>query len=401
MRFAVPLLAALGGLPVAMGHTWIEQMRNIDADGNFFGEYGYPRGYKAKTDPGYDGNSMNYLLPPLEQQPPFINSTNLLCHPNQRKQEQSDKYPRLKTQAGGHVALRYMENGHISLPEQQVGKPEKAGTVYVFGTTDPKDDEKIADVLKWTADGQGGNKRGVLVGAQNYDDGRCYEQNNSPIHNERAAKFPNWMMGQVPDGDKGPGNAALFCETNIEIPKDAQTGKPYTLYWVWQWPTKPQTSVYTDGKDEYYTTCMDVDIVDTLKQDRTFKAKFPLVQQDAMSVAVSNFASRTALVDDPIKGELGNVFHGQQTQSGVQTTLQTSLATPPAATTGIEIPTLTDRPGASSAPSANPGGNNAVTIIVTERITVTAPAATAIVTASKQHVARHGARFRGMFTVDH
>ncbi|KAF2110888.1 hypothetical protein BDV96DRAFT_650496 [Lophiotrema nucula] len=94
-------------------------------------------------------------------------------------------------------AYRYTENRQVSLPYQQVGKPEKAGTIYVFGTQNPKDDEKIADddekiavsfselrmataparmvpkddqkiadVLQWTEDDNGGNKKGILVGIE-------------------------------------------------------------------------------------------------------------------------------------------------------------------------------------------------------------------------------------------
>ena len=56
---------------------------------------------------------MIYALPPLQQQPPFINASNLLCHPNQI---QSDKYPRLQAKVGKWASHRYAENGHVSNP---------------------------------------------------------------------------------------------------------------------------------------------------------------------------------------------------------------------------------------------------------------------------------------------
>ncbi|KAF2469164.1 uncharacterized protein BDR25DRAFT_51495 [Lindgomyces ingoldianus] len=391
------LVVVLAACPVVNGHTWVEQLRNINDQGKYVGEYGYPRGFVSKTDPGFTGDSNNFLNPPLQQQPPFINATNLLCHPSQRAQKQNDKYPRLQAVPGGFMALRYMENGHVTAPSPQVGKPEKGGTIFVYGTTQPSENEKIATVLQWTKDGSGGDKRGVLLGANDFDDGRCYETNDTPISKQRKTSDPNFALGQVSDG---PGNYPLFCETNVALPKDTATGKTYTLYWVWQWPTSPgKVDVLPNGKDEYYTTCMDVDVVDTIKQDAA-NAKFALgPQQDAMSVAVKDFASRTAIMTDPIKGELGDVFNSKPTVSGgnpaaSQPALQTSIAVPSNGTS-INIPTLTQRPGAQ--PTQQPDG--IVTVTVTQRITVTAPTAVETKVARAAHVRRHtgGVKFRGRF----
>ena len=130
----------MAAAPVAMGHSWIEQLRNVNDKGEYVGEYGYPRGMVAKTDPGYSGTSMNYEIPG-DKTPGnvFITNSTLLCHEKQRKQEQSqDKYPRLQATPGGFVAMRYTENGHVSLPNNQLGKPKKGGTIFVYGTTSPK-----------------------------------------------------------------------------------------------------------------------------------------------------------------------------------------------------------------------------------------------------------------------
>ncbi|KMU90439.1 hypothetical protein CIHG_08249 [Coccidioides immitis H538.4] len=55
---------------------------------------------------------------------------------------------------------------------------------------------------------------------------------------------------------------------DIALPKKVPTDKPYTLYWVWDWPTAPNVdSGLPKGKAEIYTTCMDVDIV----KDRIFQ----------------------------------------------------------------------------------------------------------------------------------
>ena len=71
---------------------------------------------QSKAEPGYDSErDINYPLPPLAQQPPFlpfIGSSNLLCHPNQRKPVQSEKWPCVQAKTGGWVSLRYAEKGY-------------------------------------------------------------------------------------------------------------------------------------------------------------------------------------------------------------------------------------------------------------------------------------------------
>lgn len=309
------VVAALAAAPVALGHTWIEQLRNINDKGEYVGEYGYPRGMVSKTDPGFNGFSMNIELPAYQGRI-FIDENTPLCHPSQTKQAQSqDKYPRLKVMPGGFLAMRYQENGHVTKPNNQVGKPEKGGTIFVYGTTTPKEDEKLVDVLLWSQDGQGGDKRGTLLTINDFDDGRCYEMNETPISQGRRKSVPNFAMGQVQEGV--PGNYPLMCETNVQLPKTADLGKPYTLYWVWQWNTAPGgvDPGLPTGKDEYYTTCIDVDVTaaDVALAAAT-EQKYALgAQQDAMSVAVSNWASRTALLTDVIKGEVGPFFSTKPT----------------------------------------------------------------------------------------
>jgi hypothetical protein len=402
-----------------MGHTWIEQLRNVNDKGEYVGEYGYPRGMVSKTDTGYTGDSMNWLLP--VQPKVFIDETSPLCHTSQTKQEQSsDKYPRLQAVPGGFVAMRYMENGHVTMvdPATGLGKPEKGGTVFVYGTTEPKEDEKLVDVLRWTKDGSGGDKRGALLSTNDFDDGRCYEINSTPISEERRVSDPNFAMGQVSDG---AGNYPLFCETNVKVPEDAAKGKPYTFYWVWQWNTAPNVDPgLPTGKDQYYTTCIDVDVssADTaLTADA--ESKYALgPQQDAMSIAVSDFASRTAIMTDALQGEVGPVFTGSASAtsgapvaSGVpagNSSTAIATGTAPAMTQITNIPVMTTL--STAVPTSSSGGA-AVTVTDIVYVTVTAsggsgakPTATASAplsgfSAPAKHVIRHknGAKFRGMF----
>lgn len=473
MRLSLPLPLALLAtciVPAVLGHTWIEQMRAIDDTGKYVGEYGYPRGFKSKHAKDYNSETdMVYLLPPISTQHPFINASHLLCHEKQRKPvqgtrpEQGDTWPRLQAPPGGWVALRYAENGHVSNPSTKGqlngGRREKGGSVFIFGTTEPKEDEKIVDVLRWTKDGQGGDKRGVLLAVNDYDDGRCYEIN--PLTGDRQKQTPNFAMGQAQEG--APGGYPLYCESDVQLPENAPSGKPYTLYWVWQWPMDPKMpgNPFKDGKDEYYTTCMDVDVGDTVQQSAS---QFALEQQDAMEEAVPQYKSRTALLTDPIEGEIGPVFGGQGNGSAQPTATpapsggapqnpsqsaaaptptgdapmnsqpvpapsappsptgdastspqlpaatsnapspsQNTLATSPSApaSQNTEVPTLTQRPGDKPSASAPPADDDVVRITVTSQITITASSAAEPTSAAPskraEHLARHQIRGRGFF----
>ena len=111
---------------------------------------------------------------------------------------------------------------------------EKGGTVFVFGTQRPLQDEVLLDVLQWTRDGLGGDQRGRLLASQNFDDGRCYQLGNgATLANFRKEQTPNALPGQ-------PGSEhQLLRETDDRVPGNMQVGKPYTMYWVWQWPNAP------------------------------------------------------------------------------------------------------------------------------------------------------------------
>ncbi|KAH7347085.1 hypothetical protein BKA66DRAFT_432817 [Pyrenochaeta sp. MPI-SDFR-AT-0127] len=394
-------VAVLAAAPVAFGHTWIEQLRNINEQGEYVGEYGYPRGMVSKTDPGFNGFSMNIELPAYQGRV-YINEDTPLCHPSQTKQVQSqDKYPRLQAVPGGFIAMRYQENGHVTKPDNQKGKPEKGGTIFVYGTTEPRENEKLVNVLQWTEDGQGGNKRGVLLTTNDFDDGRCYETNETPVSQERRKSDPNFAMGQVVDGV--PGNYPLMCETNVQLPKTAALDETYTLYWVWQWNTAPGgvDPGLPEGKDEYYTTCMDVDVASAdVAMAADAKQKYALgPQQDAMSVAVADWASRTAIMTDALQGEVGPYF--SQKPTGAPSATGGAPSRKPTAPAVTRIPTLTKRPGA--APTPPPSDDNVVTVTDTVVITVTAPAATesppAAATTRAVYSVRNknGAKFRGRF----
>lgn len=257
LRQALTALIAL--VTIANAHSWVEQLTLIAPNGTFVGAPGYPRGNYFRTVPTVN-LLMTYLIPPLTRaNVTLLLPTDKMCKDTQQKQVQTDGSPRLQASPGSAIALRYQENGHVTLPQNQKGKPKNRGTVYVYGTTEPKVGEKLLDVHgSWNADGTGGDKRGVLLSVQNFDDGRCYQINNGTISEYRQKKFAHQadvLMG-----------ADLWCQQDIRLPSTAPSGKLYTLYWVWDWPTLPGIDpTYPAGKKEIYTTCMDIEITDTHK----------------------------------------------------------------------------------------------------------------------------------------
>lgn len=284
-------LSLLGLLSGTAAHSWNEQLSLVASNGSFVAN-GYPRGYVDRTSPDFSDAKMTWLMPNASTGRIFIDNSDLLCHDGQRTQTQSAGYPRLTVSPGSVIAMKYMENGHVSLPQVQIGKPPQSGTVFVFGTTQPSTDEKLTDVLQWNAAGTGGDKRGVLLQSQNFDDDRCYQINSGAISTQRQQEFPNPMPGQPNSKDE------QWCESNAVIPSSAPVGKPYTLYWVWQWPTAPGgNSGYPQGKDEFYSTCNDVDVVANAPQPGFFSNA--LKQQDPQVNAVSDYKSRSAVQPTP------------------------------------------------------------------------------------------------------
>lgn len=193
---------------------------------------------------------MTYLLP-LSQRS-SLNNMDAMCKETQSIGNQSGSYPHLLAQPGDQIALRYRENGHISKPI-----PEKPtfGTISIYGTGDPRDSDTAVHIHHiWNANNTGGDLRGRLLQRQSFDDGSCYERNDSELSAIRA------VTGQPPhDAIDG---TSLACKAVVTIPRDISASTLYTLYWVWDWP-----SVGNEGgegailKEELYTTCIDMQIV--------------------------------------------------------------------------------------------------------------------------------------------
>ncbi|KAG0635317.1 hypothetical protein HOY80DRAFT_982537 [Tuber brumale] len=241
--FQLAGFAAMALISGVHGHSWIDSLKVVSGGNN--GPFqntttikegpqgtgvGYIRAYQGHVDA-----TAVYLITA-----PNLDSN--ICRPSQQQNPTTNtpKFPRLSASPGDFIQGTYLENGHISKPEAPDGTP---GTIFWFGTTNAKPDDTLANVKQWSVDGKGGDGRGrLLANPSNFDDGKCFEPNDSPIAKQRKAS--------------GGGGA---CKSVFKLPEDAKVGSTFTVYWVWDYsnhfgPTKK-------GHTEWYTSCIDVQVV--------------------------------------------------------------------------------------------------------------------------------------------
>lgn len=319
------LLALATFAPFATAHTWVEQLMVIAPNGTMVGHPGFPRGNVLRSSPGFGDPAMVNLIPPDGRPANQIQPQDLMCKSTQTSQTQTDGSPRLQAAPGSAIGLRYQENGHVTLPGTQAGKPQNRGTVYVYGTTQPSPDDSFLAIHRvWTPDGSGGDRRGVLLSTQNFDDGQCYQVNGGTISTQRQQQYGhafNPFMG-----------SDLWCQQDIQIPASAPSGKPYTLYWVWDWPTLPGTPGFPEGKQEIYTTCMDVDIADNIGVDPMSKAQASAWQdqpadQAAIKAQMADIANPTAVTGQTIPFSATPTFSQPASSSNSQVLTSSSTGT--------------------------------------------------------------------------
>ncbi|OBT73214.1 hypothetical protein VF21_08699 [Pseudogymnoascus sp. 05NY08] len=311
-------------LPGTSAHTWIEQLRLINPNGTFTPDLGYPRGMVARSSPLFSDTALTHLLPPNGRSPHKILSSDPMCMVSQSVPGlNTPGLPRLTAGAGDHVALRYQENGHVTIPETNPGKPKNRGTVYIYGTEDPLVTDKFMDIHNvWTADGKGGDGRGVLLATRNFDDGQCYQVNSHPISLERQKQFP-----KKADAEMG---INLWCQSDIKLPANIDS-KRYTLYWVWDWPTAAINGAA--AMPETYTSCMDVDISSSSSTGASAKLTSSkgsveyIKGQDINNAAIEGEMQEQFLVS--VDGTSGNSNSGESNaKSTAATPSKSSVAAP-------------------------------------------------------------------------
>lgn len=241
-------------LPLTWAHSWVERLRRLDLNGTMVGDPGYVRGFVSRLDPTFNDLRMQHHLPPNGRDAELgILPSDRICRDSQRAGQSSDIFPRLWARPGDFIALQHQENGHVTLPEATPHK-EHGGTIYIYGTHTPSEDDTLLSIHRvWNADGTGGDGRGSLLAIRPFDDGQCYQINDGPMSLTRQDAFRK--------APADPQGADLWCQSDIRLPGDIHD--TYTLYWVWEWPSKPGD---IDRPAEIYTSCMDVNVLRDIQQ---------------------------------------------------------------------------------------------------------------------------------------
>ncbi|KAM0335354.1 hypothetical protein ACHAQA_000399 [Verticillium albo-atrum] len=215
-KISVLLATVLLGPQLAATHSWVERLNRIASNGTMVEPAGFAAGFSGRGAGFSDVTVTNMVADnglPLCKQPVTA--------------PQAPDFPILTAAPGDQVAIRYLENGHVT--NLEAGRLAHGGVVYIYGTADPRPDDTLTNVhLKWTPDGKGGDGRGKLLATRKYDDGRCYEANAFELSGERQSEFPVQTNELT-----GPNN---WCQNDVQIPEDVPQGTQYAVYWVWNWP---------------------------------------------------------------------------------------------------------------------------------------------------------------------
>ncbi|CAM1503413.1 Fc.00g081890.m01.CDS01 [Cosmosporella sp. VM-42] len=163
-----------------------------------------------------------------------------MCKSPQRTRNYTTTFQALRAHPGDFIALQDQENGHVTLP-QNTPQEAGSGTVYIYCTSHPHDDESFFAVHRaWDREVPGGDGRGRLLAAWSFDGGHCYQVNRGCISTLRQQ--------QLPKASLNPQGADLWCQADIRLPLDITDW--YTLYWVWDRPTVSQDLNFAAIKDQ-------------------------------------------------------------------------------------------------------------------------------------------------------
>ncbi|KAK6214765.1 hypothetical protein QIS74_07784 [Colletotrichum tabaci] len=364
---AVAIATMLGAPHLAESHTWVEQLNRVAANGTLIGPAGFSAGWPGRIGPAFNDATFTNRIP---------NDGFAMC--KQTLGNQFEGFPALTAAPGDFVSLRYQENGHVSLPGAPENKPLNRGTIFIYGTTQPKPEDTLFDVHReWTTDGKGGDGRGRLLATRNFDDGQCYQINDKSISQERQAKFPHEAAQ--------PMGRDLWCQSAVQLPEDLAQDSDYTLYWVWSWPTlvpaaaaASQSGQFADfpagfTEDKRAVTSEDVIIPEIYTSCSSIKVKGEKLVSGAKAASASNTATDKlaafSFLENPdynynaIKDQLANQFQvsvdGQDapinsnpnngTQSSAPATTASATPTAPAAgvadgTGNVRVVTVTADP---------------------------------------------------------
>ncbi|KAF7938663.1 uncharacterized protein EAE98_001001 [Botrytis deweyae] len=380
---SISIAALLLLFQLTAAHTWADELRVIARNGTFTTPKGYPRAYTPRVGAYNPDDNLWKLLN-------AVPDSTTICNPKQvpgaKPLDSSQQI--LSAAPGDFVAVRYQENGHVTEPTQadtpEQGKGFGSGIVYVYGTADSKATDKFNAIHKvWNKDGTGGDKRGKLLATQYFDDMACFLAGNTngnlfvdeptnkvTIAMARAEAYKFSQTTQM-----GPN---LWCQTDFQIPVEAQANKDYSIYWVWDWPTMDKKTGKTTVS-EIYTSCADIAITGTVNKDEvSYIAPQELSNAAQWSQMVNPFVVDPTAAQKPWSMRATTdlfakptVFAAAGTTAHVQPTTAASISEQQSSTTQQQSST-TEQVATATSVSAHQGFTT-VTIYVTQTSGVANP----------------------------
>ncbi|WYZ44323.1 hypothetical protein EsH8_VII_000759 [Colletotrichum jinshuiense] len=330
---ALIVATLLGGPQLVSSHTWVEQLNRVASNGTLVGPNGFPSGWTGRQSGAFNDATFTNRIP---------GDGFAMC--KQTLGQQVGGFPALTAAPGDFVSLRYQENGHVTIPDTPANKPLNRGTVFIYGTTEPKGSDTLFDVHRqWTTDGKGGDGRGRLLATRNYDDGQCYQINDKAISKQRQGQFPH--EAAQPNGQD------VWCQSAVQLPEDLTQNSEYTLYWVWSWPTLKESAVAASKNgqfadfpsgfqgDKRALTSDDVTTAELYTSCSTIKVQGEKLVSGVQGASISNtlaaftFSDKTDYNNNAIKEQLQNQFlvnvDSEATPSnGTQSSAPTTAPTP-------------------------------------------------------------------------
>ncbi len=89
---------------------------------------------------------MTHLLPPNDRLAQEILFTNLICMVPQQIHNQTKGNSALRASTGAHVALRYQENDHITLTQNDPSSKLSLGTISIYGTIASRPQDTMLEI---------------------------------------------------------------------------------------------------------------------------------------------------------------------------------------------------------------------------------------------------------------
>ncbi|KAK4193443.1 hypothetical protein QBC35DRAFT_106444 [Podospora australis] len=321
-RLAATVLALSG---TAVAHSWPEETYRIAPNGTILADANHT-GYDRAHIPRGDPRQQDFLIPPNGREKVIL-PTDKIVRESQYKLDgssYSEKFPKLKVAPGDFVAIRYLENGHVTAPDKaNPFKPLNRGTIYLYGTKENDlTNVNLVDVLHtWTADGKGGNGKGKLLATRNYDDGQCHEPAPASGDPEGIGAFRKQFISKA---------ESLACQTDLQLPTDLKPGDVYTVLWIWDWPDMsepgvpvPPATFFSNNTSkgpfvkmpEIYTGVLDYDVVDPC-DDALGPVKGPTCKQKKGFIAPVRFAANQDPANRGILRQMLNPFLVEVPQAG-------------------------------------------------------------------------------------